>query len=189
MQSPSSARSWRVTRAAASRARGCSIRTAHGKPRGGASRRSARRSSAGRRCGRAPRVRGRDRPAVPDAPHDLARPRDGPLPPQAPRAPARPAVRDTSAKYAGAAEEWSEEQYADSRAYLRHRADVIVSLGPRLVAGDRVLDLACGDGGLAAFLQPFEYLGVDASEAMVRAARARGARVELADLNEFEPAA
>ena len=97
-------------------------------------------------------------------------------------------MRDTSAKYAGAAEGWSEEQYADSTAYLRHRADLIVSLGPRLVAGDRVLDLACGDAGLAAFLQPFEYLGVDASEAMVRAARARGARVELADLNEFDPA-
>ena len=97
-------------------------------------------------------------------------------------------MRDTSAKYAGAAEGWSEEQYADSTAYLRHRADLIVSLGPRLVAGDRVLDLACGDAGLAAFLQPFEYLGVDASEAMVREARARGARADLADLNEFEPA-
>src|SRR5205085_11406036 len=127
-------------------------------------------------------------PAVLDAAHDLARPRDAPVPPQAPRAPARPAVRDTSAKYAGAAEGWSEEQYADSTAYLRHRADLIVSLGPRLVAGDRVLDLACGDAGLAAFLKPFEYLGVDASEAMVREARARGARAELADLNEFEPA-
>jgi len=97
-------------------------------------------------------------------------------------------VRDTSAKYAGAAERWSEEQYADSTAYLRHRAELIVSLGPHLVAGDRVLDLACGDAGLAAFLRPFEYLGIDASEAMVRAARARGARVKLGDLNEFEPA-
>ena len=96
-------------------------------------------------------------------------------------------MTDTSAKYAGAAERWSEEEYADSTAYLRHRADLIVSLGPRLVAGDRVLDLACGDAGLADFLQPFEYLGVDASEAMVRAARARGARVELADLNDYEP--
>src|SRR5206468_11851374 len=51
--------------------------------------------------GRAPRVRGRDRPALSDAPHDLARARDAPLPPQAPRAPARTAVTDTSAKYAG----------------------------------------------------------------------------------------
>jgi SAM-dependent methyltransferase len=93
----------------------------------------------------------------------------------------------TSAKYAGAAERWSEEQYADSVAYLRHRAELIVSLGPRLEPGDRVLDLACGDAGLADFLRPYQYLGVDASEEMVRAARARAAHVELADLNDYEP--
>ena len=61
-------------------------------------------------------------------------------------------MTDTSAKYEGAAEGWSEEQYADSEAYLRHRAELIVSLGPRLEPGDRVLDLACGDAGLADFL-------------------------------------
>jgi SAM-dependent methyltransferase len=93
----------------------------------------------------------------------------------------------TSAKYAGAAERWSEEQYADSVAYLRHRAELIVSLGPRLEPGDRVLDLACGDAGLADFLRDYDYLGVDASEEMVRAARARGAHAELADLNDYEP--
>jgi SAM-dependent methyltransferase len=93
----------------------------------------------------------------------------------------------TSAKYAGAAERWTEEAYADSVAYLRHRAELIVSLGPRLEPGDRILDLACGDAGLADFLRPYEYLGVDASEEMVGAARARGARVELADLNDYEP--
>jgi len=96
-------------------------------------------------------------------------------------------VSDTSAKYAGAAERWSEEQYADSVAYLRHRAELIVSLGPPLEPGDRILDLACGDAGLADFLRPYDYLGVDASEEMVRAARARGARLELADLNDYEP--
>jgi SAM-dependent methyltransferase len=93
----------------------------------------------------------------------------------------------TSAKYAGAAERWSEEAYADSVAYLRHRAELIVSLGPPLEPGDRILDLACGDAGLADFLRPYEYLGVDASEEMVRASRARGVRVELADLNDYEP--
>ena len=96
-------------------------------------------------------------------------------------------MSDTSAKYAGAAERWSEEQYADSVAYLRHRAELIVSLGPPLQPGDHILDLACGDAGLADFLRPYEYLGVDASEEMVRAARARGAHVELADLNDYEP--
>jgi hypothetical protein len=93
----------------------------------------------------------------------------------------------TSAKYAAAAERWSEEQYADSVAYLRHRAELIVSLGPRLEPGDRILDLACGDAGLGDFLGGYDYLGVDASEEMVRAAQRRGARVELADLNDYEP--
>jgi len=96
-------------------------------------------------------------------------------------------VSDTSAKYASAAERWSQEAYADSVAYLRHRAELIVSLGPPLEPGDRILDLACGDAGLADFLRPYEYLGVDASEEMVRAAQARGARVELADLNDYKP--
>jgi SAM-dependent methyltransferase len=93
----------------------------------------------------------------------------------------------TSAKYAGAAERWTEEAYADSVAYLRHRAELIVSLGPPLEPGDRILDLACGDAGLADFLRPYDYLGVDASEEMVRAAQARDTRVELADLNNYEP--
>jgi SAM-dependent methyltransferase len=93
----------------------------------------------------------------------------------------------TSAKYAGAAERWSEEAYADSVAYLRHRAELIVSLGPRLEPGERILDLACGDAGLADFLPGYDYLGVDASEEMVRAAQRRGARVALADLNDYEP--
>jgi SAM-dependent methyltransferase len=96
-------------------------------------------------------------------------------------------VKDTTAKYAGAAEGWSEGQYADPSGYLRHRADLVVSLGPWLVAGDRVVDLACGDAGLADFLRGYDYIGVDASEEMVDAARARGARVELADLNDFRP--
>jgi SAM-dependent methyltransferase len=103
-------------------------------------------------------------------------------------------VKDTTSKYASAAAGWSEDAYADSAAYLRHRADLIVSLGPPLRPGDALLDLACGDGGLAAFLLPrgLAYTGVDASEAMVAAATARlgdRARVELADLNDYEPPA
>ena len=101
-------------------------------------------------------------------------------------------MRDTTAKYRGAAEGWSEEQYADAASYLAHRAALVVALGPPLVAGDTVVDLACGDGALADFLLPrgIGYVGVDATEAMVAAARRRlggRARVELADLNEYEP--
>ena len=92
-------------------------------------------------------------------------------------------------KYAGGASRWSAEAYADPAAYLAHRADLVVSLGPRLEPGDTVLDLACGDGGLAAFLPHQRYVGVDASPEMVEAAARRGRDVVRADLNEFEPPA
>ena len=57
-----------------------------------------------------------------------------------------------------------------------------------------MLDLACGDGGLGEHLlaRGLAYLGVDGSEAMAEAARARlGGRAEVvcADLNDFAPAA
>ena len=102
-------------------------------------------------------------------------------------------MKDTTAKYREAAAGWSEGQYADPSSYLGHRADLIVSLGPPLQPGDTVLDLACGDAGLADHLLPrgLRYLGVDASEPMVAAARARlgaRARVELGDLNDYAPA-
>jgi SAM-dependent methyltransferase len=96
-------------------------------------------------------------------------------------------------KYDGKAERWTEGEYADARAYLEYRARLIVELGPRLAPGDRVLDLACGDGGLGEHLlaRGLAYTGVDASEAMVAAARARlGGRAEVVagDLNEYVPA-
>jgi SAM-dependent methyltransferase len=93
----------------------------------------------------------------------------------------------TTEKYGPQAERWTEEAYADARAYLAHRAELIISLGPRLDPGDRVLDLACGDGGLAAHLPGLRYLGVDASPEMVGAARRHGRDVVLGDLNDYEP--
>ncbi len=93
----------------------------------------------------------------------------------------------TEDKYAPAAEGWSEEQYADSRAYLAHRAELIVALGPELGPGDAVLDLACGDGGLADYLHDCRYLGVDASPEMVAAAERRRRNVVLGDLNDYVP--
>ena len=101
-------------------------------------------------------------------------------------------TRDTTAKYEPAAARWSDEAYADPGAYLGHRADLVVSLGPRLEPGDRVLDLACGDGGFGELLlaRGLVYLGADASAPMVDAARRRlgkRARVQLADLNDHVP--
>ena len=100
--------------------------------------------------------------------------------------------RDTTAKYGPAAARWSDEAYADAASYLGHRADLVVALGPTLRPGERVLDLACGDGGFGDFVlaRGLGYLGVDASAAMVEAARRRlGGRapVELADLNDYAP--
>jgi SAM-dependent methyltransferase len=82
---------------------------------------------------------------------------------------------------------WTETAYADPHAYLAHRAELIRSLGPGLEAGDTLLDLACGDGGLAAHLPDLRYRGVDASLEMVESARAQGRDVVLGDLNDYEP--
>jgi SAM-dependent methyltransferase len=95
--------------------------------------------------------------------------------------------RRTVEKYGPQAEAWSEEAYADARAYLAHRAELIVSLGPKLEHGDSLLDLACGDGGLADHLEQLDYRGVDASPEMVAAAARRGRNVVLGDLNDYVP--
>lgn len=92
-------------------------------------------------------------------------------------------------QYERTANRWSETQYADAESYLRHRADLLVALGPRLRPGDTVLDLACGDGGLGVFVQEhgLRYRGVDSTSAMVAAARRRGIDAEIADLNDYVP--
>jgi SAM-dependent methyltransferase len=91
------------------------------------------------------------------------------------------------------ARRWTDEAYADPARYLGHRADLVQRLGPPLSVGDTVLDLACGDARLAEFLLPhgLNYIGVDASPAMVAAARRLlddTAQIELGDLDEFRPA-
>lgn len=90
-------------------------------------------------------------------------------------------------KYSEKAEGWSDSAYADARSYLAHRAELVRTLGPELRPGDTVLDLACGDGGLADFLPQQRYVGVDASPDMIAAGRARGREIVEADLNEFAP--
>lgn len=98
----------------------------------------------------------------------------------------------TTAKYDPQAERWTETAYADAGRYLRHRADVVIALGPPLVRGDTVLDLACGDGGFGEVLRArdLRYVGVDASAPMVEAAARRlGGDVHLGDLNDFRPEA
>src|SRR5882724_5036194 len=93
----------------------------------------------------------------------------------------------TEGKYDTQAERWSETAYADAATYLAHRGQLVFSVGPPLERGDTVLDLACGDGGLADHLPAVCYSGVDASPEMVKAANQRGRNVVLGDLNDYEP--
>jgi len=95
-------------------------------------------------------------------------------------------------QYARKAEGWTDAEYADARAYLDHRAELIATLGAPLRAGEEVLDLACGDGGLGEHLlaRGLAYTGIDAEPAMVDAARRRlgdRATVGVGDLNAFVP--
>ena len=85
---------------------------------------------------------------------------------------------------------WSDDdQYADAPAYFARRAELVVSVGPRLEPGDTVLDLACADGRLAEFLEPhgIVYRGVDAAPEHVEQARAHGVEAEVGDLNDYVP--
>ena len=101
----------------------------------------------------------------------------------------------TTEKYDPQAERWTEEAYADPSGYLAHRADLIVSLGPRASvpatpcstsrAATPASRSRCSPKGL-------RYAGVDLSAPMVEAARRRvGDRAEivLADLNDYRPPA
>jgi SAM-dependent methyltransferase len=95
-------------------------------------------------------------------------------------------------QYARQAGDWTERAYADVGAYLDHRAELILSLGPQLEPGDTVLDLACGDGGLgeALLARGIRYRGVDATAEMVEAARRRlagRAEIVAGDLNDYAP--
>lgn len=97
-------------------------------------------------------------------------------------------------QYTRAAKRWTETQYAAASTYLDHRAELIVSLGDSIAAGEVVLDLACGDGGLGDHLlaRGLGYRGVDATPAMADEARRRlagRAEIEVGDLNTYTPLA
>ena len=95
-------------------------------------------------------------------------------------------------KYDELAERFTEHEYGDPGRYFGHRAEIVVSLGPRLERGDTILDLACADGSAVPPLaeRGLAYTGVDASAAMVEVARRRHgdrARFELGDLLSWDP--
>jgi len=88
---------------------------------------------------------------------------------------------------------WDAEVYARNSRFVSDLASPLVEL---LAArpGERILDLGCGDGVLTRHLMDLgcDVLGVDASEEMVSAARARGVEARVVDAsildfdNEFD---
>ena len=82
-----------------------------------------------------------------------------------------------------------------SRAYLEHRAELVrVARPARSRPATTVLDLACGDGGLAELLlgAGFATVGVDASAGDGRRPRAgarRASTLDVGDLNDYVPPA
>ena len=90
---------------------------------------------------------------------------------------------------APAGQTWNAERYARNARFVTDLgAPLIDLLAPR--AGERILDLGCGDGALGAEIAGAgaEVVGVDAAPDMIAAARARGldARVMDASALTFE---
>jgi len=72
-------------------------------------------------------------------------------------------------------QQWSPEQYAKNARFVSDLGmPVVTLLAPR--AGERILDVGCGDGPLTKKLVELgcDVLGVDASPAMIEAAKAMG---------------
>ena len=79
-------------------------------------------------------------------------------------------------------QQWSPEQYAKNARFVSDLGmPVVTLLAPR--AGERILDVGCGDGPLTKKLVEFgcEVVGVDASPAMVEAAKALGLDARVID--------
>jgi SAM-dependent methyltransferase len=95
-------------------------------------------------------------------------------------------------KYDALAEGYAARTYADPDTYARGRAELVVSLGPKLYPCDEVLDLACGHAHMAEPLlaHGLRYRGVDGSVGMIaEARRLHGERVplEVAPMESYEP--
>jgi trans-aconitate methyltransferase len=82
---------------------------------------------------------------------------------------------------------WNPEQYAENARFVSDLGMPVVELlSPQ--AGERILDLGCGDGALTIKLQEFgcEVVGIDSSPEMVAAARSRGLDARVVDGQALE---
>lgn len=82
----------------------------------------------------------------------------------------------------GSGQRWDPERYARNARFVADMAlPVVELLAPR--AGERVLDLGCGDGALTGKIAAVgaEVIGLDASPEQVVAARARGLDARVGD--------
>lgn len=85
------------------------------------------------------------------------------------------------------AQTWDPEQYAENARFVSDLGMPVVELlSPQ--AGERILDLGCGDGALTIKLQEFgcEVVGIDLSPEMVAAARSRGLDARVMDGQALE---
>lgn len=84
------------------------------------------------------------------------------------------------------AQNWDPQAYGREGAFVHQLAGGVVEWLD-VQPGERVLDLGCGDGQLTARIAATgaDVAGVDASAAMVEAARARGIRVKLAQAEKL----
>ena len=84
---------------------------------------------------------------------------------------------ETAEKYDRIAGGFAERSWANLEFDMHHRLAISTAWGPRLDAGDSVLEVGCGDGFLAQLLiqQGLEYQGLDISPGMVAADSALGA--------------
>jgi SAM-dependent methyltransferase len=83
---------------------------------------------------------------------------------------------------AASAQRWSADSYDQHARFVSDLAGEVMGwLAP--VAGERILDLGCGDGALTEKLQELgcTVVGVDSGEDMVRAAKARGVDARIMD--------
>jgi len=84
-------------------------------------------------------------------------------------------------KYTKLAQGFTESSYANPAEMMRRRAEVILSWGKFLQAGDSVLELGCGDGSLAHWLvrEGLRYTGTDLASGMIEAARANATAYQV----------